>query len=287
MENHESIINGTKIANNILDSLKNEIASSHKNNQPPKLVVILVGDRKDSDIYVRMKQQAAQRIGIIFELCHFNKTVSQTEIEKHISQFNTDSCVHGIIVQLPLPTTLNETHILQSVISTKDVDGFHALNSVMNQERMFTTCTPQGIMMLLRHIGCKLEGTTVVMVGCGNVGMPLAVMLMQSNATVICCNKETQNIKTLTNHADILVAAAGCPELIKRDWVKPGVVIIDVGINSIRDPTRKSGFRLVGDVDYADVAPVASRITPVPGGVGPMTVAMLMSATVDSWRNFQ
>lgn len=277
-----TLINGTKIADTILDNLKKNI-SSFSSVATPCLVVILVGNRKDSSVYVKMKENAATRIGIIFRLCKLDINVTQSELESQIVAFNCDNSVHGIIVQLPLPPHLNQNTILQCVLPSKDVDGFNPINSVTNPHRLFTNCTPRGILKLLEHCNCKLNGSTIVVIGTGNVGLPLSVLLMEQNATVICCNAYTNNIQTLTRQADIVIAAAGCPQLVKKDWIKQGAIIIDVGINSIKDPSRKTGYRLVGDVDFDEVSSIASYITPVPGGVGPMTVAMLMSSVVDSF----
>lgn len=270
------VIDGKRIAAQIEEKLKQ---SCENQRTPPCLTVILVGERKDSEVYVRMKEAAAKRIGIVFCLRKCDNSVTQTEMEALILQLNRDPTVHGIILQLPLPPSLDESSLLQLISPIKDVDGFHPQNSVTNAQRLFTSCTPRAVMYLLEHVQCPLKGATVVLVGTGHVGMPLAVLLMEQRATVICCNADTKNIQELASRGDIVIAAAGCAQLVKRGWIKSGAVVIDVGINS-----GGEGRKLVGDVDYDEVAPIASFITPVPGGVGPMTVAMLMSAVIEAWK---
>ena len=278
------IINGTVIADNIKSNLKSIISSSAC--RKPCLTVVLVGDRKDSEVYVKMKEQSAHQIGIEFRLVKLDSSVSQALVEQQIVALNDDMTVDGIIIQLPLPATMNASAITQTVLPEKDVDGFHPLNVghlLLNDTPLFTSCTARGVMVLIEKTGFYFKGKKVVLIGTGMVGKPLSMMLLRRDATVMCCNKDTQNIEEIARQGDVIIAAAGCPLLVKKDWIKPGAIVIDVGINSIRDQSRKSGFRLVGDVDFDEVSKVASFITPVPGGVGPMTVAMLMTAVVESW----
>lgn len=287
------IINGTSLAAEITKSLTTQIAGHRR---PPCLAVVLVGDRKDSATYVRMKQRKAEEIGIDFRLIHHPDNVSQPQLHHIVHTLNDDKSVDGIIVQLPLPEHINEAVITSLVLPEKDVDGFHPLNAgklITSREEdderpCFVACTARGVIRMIRHaIGTDLVGKRAVLVGTGNVGKPLSLLLIRESVTVVCCNKFTKNIEELTRKADIVVAACGVPRLVKGSWVRPGAVVIDVGINSIADPTSKQGKRLVGDVDYTEVSQALGPtgwISPVPGGVGPMTVAMLMTAVVEAWK---
>lgn len=279
------IIDGKEIASRI----ETELANTVKNtvDRKPSLAVILVGARPDSAVYVKMKQRTASRIGIDCKVLEYPDSVDQIVIEEQISVLNEDATVDGIIVQLPLSPHLDSTKLVQMVAPKKDVDGLHqqnlgALLSVKNVP-YHVPCTPQAVIELLDATGVQLIGAHVVLVGCGElVGRPLALCLLRRNATVSCCHSETRDIESITRQGDIIVAAAGRPMLVKRDWVKPGAVVIDVGINSVLSGEGKP--KLVGDVDYDNVKQIASAITPVPGGVGPMTVVMLMKAVVKAWN---
>jgi 5,10-methylene-tetrahydrofolate dehydrogenase/methenyl tetrahydrofolate cyclohydrolase len=303
-----SIIDGSKIADEMKNNLKDLI---HRRRQqqgvrPPCLAIILVGDRKDSAVYIRMKETSAKQIGMNVNVIKNAAAASQSDVEKKIDELNNSNDVDGIIVQLPLPDHMDAFHVTQCVTPDKDVDGYHPLNMghlfmntktrfvdgyhplntghlFMNTKTRFISCTAQGIMVLLNSTGIELRGKKVVLIGTGTVGKPLAMLLLQQDATVLCCNKHTTDIQNIAMQGDVVIAAAGCPHLVKKNWIKPGAVVIDVGINSIRDSTRKSGYRLVGDVDFDEVSQVASWITPVPGGVGPMTVLMLLSSVIESW----
>jgi methylenetetrahydrofolate dehydrogenase (NADP+) / methenyltetrahydrofolate cyclohydrolase / formyltetrahydrofolate synthetase len=281
-----TIINGRKLAHSITTFLKSEI--NRKDIRAPCVAVVLVGDRNDSACYVRMKQKTAKSIGIDFKLLKCRSNVTHHQLEKVIKELNSDSNVDGIIVQLPLPDHLDAGLITSLVRFEKDVDGFHPKNTARlitnNEPPWYVACTARGVIRMIRHTGVELSGALVALIGTGMVGKPLALLLVREKATVLCCNKDTRNIATLTKQADIVVAAAGCPKIVKGDWIKPGAIVIDVGINSIDDPSRKSGKRLVGDVDFDEVSKVAGFISPVPGGVGPMTVAMLMTAVVEAWK---
>jgi 5,10-methylene-tetrahydrofolate dehydrogenase/methenyl tetrahydrofolate cyclohydrolase len=291
-EKQKKLIDGKAIAKEITDELQKQVNySALKNHQhpPPGLAVILVGDREDSKTYVRMKQRTAEQIGIDFQLHKLPIHVTQQQLEKLIAKLNMDAKIHGIIIQLPLPDHIDAKHVTAQVEYHKDVDGFHPYNmgklALQGHEPLFVACTARGVVELLDRCGVNLCGAKVVIVGCGNVvGKPLGLMLVKRDATVCWCHSETRDISSITKTADVLISAAGVAGLIKADWVSPGTIVIDVGINSILDVTCSSGKRLVGDVCFDDVLPIASRITPVPGGVGPMTVAMLMKATVESWQ---
>jgi methylenetetrahydrofolate dehydrogenase (NADP+)/methenyltetrahydrofolate cyclohydrolase len=245
----------------------------------PGIAVILVGDNPASQVYVRNKITACKEIGVHSELHHMPADTPEARLLARIDALNADPHVHGILVQLPLPPQIDVSHVLERITPDKDVDGFHLYNvgSLITGNTVFPPCTPYGVTKLLEHENVAIEGQNVVVVGASNiVGKPMALMLMQRDATVCICHKKTRNLGMFTRLADILVVAAGVPGLITADMVKEGVVVIDVGINRLPDG------RLVGDVDYEDVRQKASLITPVPGGVGPMTITMLLHNTLVS-----
>jgi 5,10-methylene-tetrahydrofolate dehydrogenase/methenyl tetrahydrofolate cyclohydrolase len=238
---------------------------------------------------VRSKHKACEEVGIISYAHTLSADASQAEVENLVSSLNSDPSVHGILVQLPLPAGLDEEKVLSTVSLKKDVDGFHPVNigrlAQKGREPLFVPCTPAGVMVLLEKAGAKLSGARAVVLGRSNiVGMPVALLLVKANATVTICHSRTNNLPEEIRQADVLVAAIGQPNMVKADWVKPGAIVIDVGINRVDDPTNKRGYRLVGDVDYDEVSQVAGAITPVPGGVGPMTIAMLMQSTLHAAR---
>lgn len=282
-----NIINGTVIAADITDKIRAQVEENSKLGQPG-LAVIQIGDRTDSSLYIKKKKEACDKVGIRFVIYHKETITSNNDICNLIATLNNDNTIHGILVQLPIPKHLNEEKILSKIDYNKDVDGFHAYNmgNLAMDKRMprFIPCTPLGCMELLKREEIKLCGKHVVIVGKSNiVGLPMALLLMKELATVTVCHKETVNIVSHLKTADIVISACGQPEMIKKEWLKEGVVVIDVGINTIPDDTRKCGYRLVGDVDFENVKTIASKITPVPGGVGPMTVAMLLS---NVWKSF-
>ncbi|KAG2182117.1 hypothetical protein INT43_007044 [Umbelopsis isabellina] len=251
----------------------------------PNLTLIQVGDRSDSSSYIRLKEKACIEAGIEFALKKFPDTVSQQEVLELISALNEDTSVPGILVQLPLPEHINESTIIAAVHPTKDVDGLHPVNVgklVMRGEApLIQPCTPKGIMELIRSTGIDPSGKQAVVVGRGDlVGAPTSLLLTSANATVTLCHTKTTNLVDHIKRADILVVAIGQPNFIQGDCIKPGAVVIDVGMNYVPDSTKKSGYKITGDVDYAAASQVAGHITPVPGGVGPMTVAMLMDNIV-------
>lgn len=271
------LINGKQTAADIEKKLKQTIADFPS---APQLAIILVGNDEPSLIYVRNKQKAAAKIGLLSQLYHLDENISETELLKIIQQLNEDNTVNGIIVQLPLPKHLNTNRIINAISPLKDVDGFHPYNTGLlqnNEKPYFIAATPLGIMKLIKTIVPELTGKNVVLIGASLiVGRPLATLLLNQNCTVTITHAQTQNIKELTSKADILVAACGVAKLVKADWIKENSILIDVGIN------RDNG-KLCGDIDFDDVKNKALAITPVPGGVGPMTIAMLLSNTVDAY----
>ncbi|TDZ35202.1 C-1-tetrahydrofolate synthase [Colletotrichum sidae] len=282
-------IDGTAIAKKIRETLASDILEKQKLNSrfQPTLKIIQVGDRSDSATYVRMKDKAAKEANIGCELIHFPESISEPELLDRIYRLNDDPAVHGILVQLPLPKHLDEYTITSAVSDEKDVDGFGTRNIGELAKRggrpLFVPCTPKGVMVLLDEAGVDLKGKNAVVLGRSDiVGSPVSYLLRNADATVTVCHSKSKDLQAHLRAADVVVAAIGQPGFVKGDWLKPGVVVIDVGTNYIPDSTKKSGQRLVGDVDYESASQVASHITPVPGGVGPMTVAMLLHNVVDS-----
>ena len=284
-----NIIDGKQIAADLRASTK-ELVSEFidKYHNPPTLAVVLVGEDPASQVYVKTKTKMAKEIGMNVEDHFFEKTVSETDLLDLIHKLNTNKDVNGILVQLPLPDHIDSRVIIDAIDPAKDADGFHAINVGRNSiggdllKKTFTPCTPLGCyLMLKRHIS-DLKGMHAVIIGRSNiVGKPMAQLLLEESCTVSIVHSKTKNIEEMTRQGDIVVAAVGRPLMVKKDWIKPGAVVIDVGINRIDDPeTGKT--KLVGDVDYDGVAEVASAITPVPGGVGPMTIACLLKNTVDA-----
>ncbi|NLL49366.1 MAG: bifunctional methylenetetrahydrofolate dehydrogenase/methenyltetrahydrofolate cyclohydrolase FolD [Firmicutes bacterium] len=273
------IIDGKGIAAEIREDLKKEVAELTAKGKTPGLVVILVGDDPASTVYVRNKERSSKEVGINSTVHRLPAETTREELLGLIEQLNNDATVHGILVQLPLPDHLDEEEVINTISPEKDVDGFHPINAgklLIGDDDAFVACTPAGVLELVKRTGVSIQGKNVVIVGRSNiVGKPAAVLFLQEHATVTVCHSRTKDVAEECRRADILIAAVGRPEMIKKDWVKPGAVVIDVGIN------RVDG-KLVGDVDFEGVKEVASAITPVPGGVGPMTIAMLLRATVES-----
>lgn len=258
----------------------------------PKLAVVLVGNRADSETYVRMKQRACVECGVLSEERRLSETASEEHIVGAVSELASDDTVHGVLVQLPLPEHVDETRVLDTIGPMKDVDGFHPTNFGMlalnNRSPLFSPCTPSGCMELLRREGVQTAGVTAIVLGRSNiVGLPVSLMLQQADATVTLAHSKTKDIKAATQAADIVVAAAGRPGMLDGSWLKPGCVVLDVGINAIEDSSRKRGYRLIGDVDFDSVIHTASLVTPVPGGIGPMTIAMLLKNTVASAKRME
>ncbi len=282
------ILSGTELAEKMREEMKQEIARlKEEQGIVPGLAVILVGDNPASISYVKGKEKACAEIGIISREYKFDADYGEEKLLKLIEDLNNDSAIHGILVQLPLPDHINEEKVLYAIDPNKDVDGFHPVNvgKLMIGVDCFLPCTPHGIQQLLIRNGIEISGKHVVIVGRSNiVGKPLAMMLVQkkpgANATVTMCHTGTKNMGEYTKQADILIVAAGRPHTVNGDMVKEGAVVIDVGVNRIEDPTKKSGFRLIGDVEFEEVSKKASAISPVPGGVGPMTITMLLYNTI-------
>ncbi|NEP21224.1 bifunctional methylenetetrahydrofolate dehydrogenase/methenyltetrahydrofolate cyclohydrolase FolD [Moorena sp. SIO3I6] len=280
-----NILDGKTIAKKIQTQLQEQTQKlTLKHGRPPGLAVLMVGDNPASAAYVRNKERACAKVGIASFGRHFPSNTSQAELEQTINALNQDQRVDGILLQLPLPDHLDAVSLLHQIHPDKDVDGLHPVNlgRLLRGEPGLRSCTPAGIMRLLQEYQINLSGQKTVVVGRSIlVGKPLALMLLEANATVTIAHSRTQDLGELTRRADILVAAVGRPQLITRDMVKPGAVVIDVGINRVSDQQEKS--RLVGDVHFDSVQETARYITPVPGGVGPMTVAMLLNNTILSY----
>ncbi|MEM6613281.1 MAG: bifunctional methylenetetrahydrofolate dehydrogenase/methenyltetrahydrofolate cyclohydrolase FolD [Cyanobacteria bacterium P01_C01_bin.72] len=279
------LLDGKALAQKIQLELKEKIAQLEPTiGRPPGLAVLMVGDNPASAVYVRNKERACQRVGIASMGRHFAADTTQAELTAVIEQLNQDERVDGILVQLPLPSHLDAIALLHQINPNKDADGLHPVNlgKLVRSEVGLRSCTPAGVMRLLQEYNLSLEGKTAVVIGRSIlVGKPIALMLLEKNVTVTMAHSRTQDLASVCRQADIIVAAVGKPEMITQDMVKPGAIVIDVGINRIELPTGKS--KLVGDVAFESVSAVASHITPVPGGIGPMTVAMLLSNTVESY----
>ncbi len=283
------IIDGKQVSADIRAELKEEITRLKTRGIVPGLAVILVGDDPASQSYVTGKERACEEIGILSDDNRLPAQTSQEDLIALVKRMNGDPRIHGILVQLPLPRHLNESDVLRAIHPDKDVDGLHPVNigKMVLGEKAFLSCTPHGVVQLLVRSGVTIDGAHVVVVGRSNlVGKPLANMLIQKsptgNATVTVCHTRTQDLAHYTRQADILVAAIGRPGTITADMVKDGAVVIDVGVSRVDDATKKAGYRLLGDVDFDAVKEKASLITPVPGGVGPMTITMLLYNTVES-----
>jgi len=285
-----NILDGAATAEKIRNQVAEEVVRRIAEGKPaPGLATVLVGENPASQVYVRSKHRACQQVGMQSFAYELPETATQKEVEDLVRSLNADPNVHGILVQLPLPSGLDEERVLGAISIEKDVDGFHPVNigrlAQKGREPLFVPCTPAGCMVLLQSVLPDLNGVNAVVLGRSNiVGMPVALLLVRANATVTICHSRTRNLPEVCRSADVLVAAVGKHEMVRGDWVKPGVVVIDVGINRIEDPTRPRGYRLVGDVAFDEVSQVAGWITPVPGGVGPMTIAMLLQNTLRAAR---
>ena len=283
------LISGKVIGASINEELRKEVDQLKTNGIEPCLAVVLVGEDPASEVYVRNKKRTCGEIGIRSIGHDLPASTTQEELEKLIQSLNDDPAVHGILCQFPLPEKLNETRVILTISPDKDVDGLHPLNAgliAMGQPK-FISCTPYGVLQMLKRSRISTSGKNAVVLGRSNlVGRPIATLLSSKgwDATVTVCHSRTANLAEVTSQADIIVAAIGIPEFVKADMVKPGAVVIDVGINRIDDPSKASGSRMVGDVAFKQVKEKASFITPVPGGVGPMTIAMLMANTVNAAR---
>lgn len=278
-EKMAKIIDGKKIAAQIKDELKEKVATYKKAGVEITLAVIQVGKDPASTVYVGNKKKACEYVGIRSLSYEMEETISQEELLNKIQELNERKDVNGILVQLPLPKHIDEDAVIRAIDPKKDVDGFHpqSVGALSIGEAGFVSCTPAGIIQLLKRSGVAIAGKECVIIGRSNiVGKPIAMLLLRENGTVTVCHSKTSDLKSVTKHADILVVAIGKPKFITKEYVKEGAVVIDVGIH------RNENNKLCGDVDFADVEPIAEAITPVPGGVGPMTIAMLMNNCVEA-----
>lgn len=281
------IIDGKQVAADVRAEVANKVAELKTKGIAPCLAVILVGENPASVSYVTGKQKALAEVGMVDRSVHLPESTSEEELLKLIDQLNADDSVHGILVQLPLPKHINEEKVIMAISPEKDVDGFHpvSVGNLMIGRPGFLPCTPHGIIVLLKKAGIETSGKHAVVIGRSNiVGKPVSILLARkdTNCTVTMCHTGTKNMAEITRQADIIVVASGHPHTLTADMVKDGAVVIDVGVNRIPDSSKKSGFRLIGDCDFDDLKEKTSFITPVPGGVGPMTIAMLMQNTLES-----
>lgn len=280
------IIDGKAIAKSIRAEIKREVESI-QDRVVPGLATVIVGDRTDSATYIRMKIKACEECLIKSFHRALPANASEQQVLQTVQDLNADDNVHGILVQLPLPEHVNQELILGAISVLKDVDGFHPLNigklAMRDREPLFVPCTPAGCIELLKRSGVDIAGKEAVVIGRSNiVGLPVSMLLIHENATVTVAHSRTRELASVVKRADIVIAAVGKTEIVKSSWLKPGCVVIDVGMNSKPDDTKKSGYKLVGDCDFDDCKQVASLITPVPGGVGPMTIAMLLRNCLDA-----
>jgi methylenetetrahydrofolate dehydrogenase (NADP+)/methenyltetrahydrofolate cyclohydrolase len=288
--NQPRLLDGKSVAAAVLDECHAEVEALKSRGTTPGLAVVLVGDDPASHVYVGSKVRTCGELGIFSRKIELPASTTQDELLKVVRDLNADPAIHGILVQSPPPKHINEEHIIRAIDPRKDVDGFHPENVAklaLEDPTGFVPCTPAGCMKLLEVAGIETNGAEAVVVGRSMiVGKPMALLLVskKSNATVTIAHSRSRDLPSICRRADILVAAVGRPEMVKADWVKPGAVVIDVGINRVADPSKKSGYRLTGDVAFEEVAPLCSAITPVPGGVGPMTIAMLMKNTLQAAR---
>lgn len=280
------ILDGNAIAEQIRTGVAAEVKKREAAGLPhPGLATVLVGENPASQSYVKSKRKACAEVGIESFGYELPATATQAEVEDLVKQLNHDPKVHGILVQLPLPSGLDEEAVLKLVSIEKDVDGFHPINigrlAQKGRDPLFVPCTPTGVMYLLEQNLPTLEGANAVVLGRSNiVGMPVALLLVRANATVTICHSRSKDLPAICRQADVLVAAVGRPEMVRGSWIKPGAVVIDVGVNRVEDASRPRGYRLVGDVAFDEAKEVASVLTPVPGGVGPLTIAMLLRNTL-------
>ena len=287
----KGILDGKKLSEKIQEELKPRIEMLVSDKIRPGLGVILVGDNVESETYVNMKYKTCLKLGILSKIHRFSKEVDETLVIETIERMNQNPMIHGILVQLPLPKHFNTNKILNTIHPTKDVDGMGTMNAgklFQNQEALFYSCTPRGCIELLDEYNIRLRGRNITIIGSSNlVGLPLSMMLLHKGATVTICNINTRDIREHIQHADILITCCGVPHIVKEEWVNEGTIVVDIGINKVDDSSKKNGYRLVGDVDFENVKNKASYITPVPGGVGPMTIAILMKQIVESCESFQ
>lgn len=276
------IIDGQAVANRLQAEIATEVSAfKEKYGYAPGLGVVLAGDNPASQLYVRMKQRACEKVGIASFTEVVDSTTPQSRVHELVSTMNANPNIHGILVQLPLPNHVDEQAILGAVSLDKDVDGFHPINignlAMKGREPSFTPATPTGCMVLLEEAGASLSGANAVVIGRSNiVGLPMALMLMKANATVTVCHSRTKNLPNIVKQADVVIAAIGQAYYVKGEWLKAGATVIDIGTNKVDDVTHEKGYKIVGDVDFDSAVNVAGAITKVPGGVGPLTITMLL-----------
>ncbi len=288
------IISGKEIGDAMRAELGAQVEELRGKGVVPGLTVVLVGEDPASQVYVRMKGKACEKLGMKSDTIRMSAETSEAELLEVVERLNADDTVHGILVQLPLPKQIDEQRILHALRPDKDVDGFHPVNIgkvSVGDPTGFRPCTPYGVQQMLIRSGAEISGAHAVIVGRSNiVGRPMASLLLHKgeggNATVTVCHSRTKDLPSVTRQADILIAAIGSPEFVKGDWIKPGAVVIDVGVNRVDDPSAEKGYKLIGDVEFEAAKEVASAITPVPGGVGPMTITMLLFNTVQAARQW-
>ena len=285
-------MDGRAVAARIRERVADDVRELARRGVVPGLSVVLVGDDPASAAYVSSKARCSEEAGMRSETIRMPASAAQADLVREIQRLNVDPAVHGILVQMPLPKQIDPDVVLRLIDPAKDVDGFHPVNvgkMLIGERDGFVPCTPAGVMVLLREYKVQTSGSNCVVVGRSNiVGKPMAALLMQPgiDATVTVCHSRTRDVATHTRQADLVIAAAGRAGLLTGDMIKPGAVVIDVGVNRVPDPSLPKGYRLVGDVDFDSAREVASLITPVPGGVGPMTIAMLMQNTLEAARRF-
>lgn len=278
---NSNILSGKAVSDSIREQLKEEMQQLNALGIQPGLAVVLVGEDPASKVYVSSKAKACEQLGYYSEVHRMAAESTEQELLVMVDKLNRDANIHGILVQLPLPKHMNEKAVIDAIASEKDVDGFHPISvgNLMIGDDSLLPCTPAGVIELIKRTGTNIAGKHAVVVGRSNiVGKPVALLLLREDATVTICHSKTPNMREITRQADILVVATGRPKMIKKDDVKPGAIVIDVGINRMPDG------KLAGDVDFEDVQPIAGQITPVPGGVGPMTITMLMQNTLKAAR---
>ena len=285
------ILDGKKLSETIKSEIGEEVKKLADSSQlPPGLAVIIVGNNPASKVYVSSKKKACAATGIYSLEVALDENITQDKLLDEINKLNNNDKIHGILLQLPLPKHLDEHKALEAISPDKDVDGFHPTNvgKLYIGLDTFVPCTPKGVIEILKRYNISISGKNAVVIGRSNiVGKPVAALLMKENATVTIAHSKTQNLPELVKKSDIVVAAIGKPNFVKGEWIKEGAVVVDVGINSVDDPSSQKGYRLVGDVEFEEAEKKASFITPVPGGVGPMTIAMLLSNTLKSRKNIK
>ncbi len=281
------VLSGKTMSESLRQEIASRVTALKERGLTPGLAVILVGNDPASEIYVRNKGNGCTEVGMYSRTINMPAETTQEELEAAIEELNADSAIHGILVQLPLPKHLDEQAALAKILPEKDVDGFHLINAghMLTGTEGVVACTPRGALHMIKSTGVNLSGKEAVVIGRSNiVGKPMAMLLLQQNCTVTMCHSRTQNLADITRQADILVVAIGKPEFVTADMVKPGAVVVDVGIHRVADASKKSGYRIIGDVKHSEVDAKCSWVTPVPGGVGPLTIVSLLQNTMKAYK---